>query len=184
MTIFTARRAALGIAVPAIVAVTFAAVGPAQAATPAGDSAATASTLSAQDHRSVPRIVREWAAAWNSTDSTQLAKLFTADGVYIDYAIGRTMTGRDQVTAWKAGTDQLIAGVDITVLDAFRSGDHVAIESIYSGHVNGAPRGFAVHGTTILDLHNGKIAVNKDNYSLATLLAQSGLPADWTPPRS
>jgi hypothetical protein len=31
-------------------------------------------------------------------------------------------------------------------------------------------------------LSNGKIAVNTDNYSLATLLAQSGLPADWTPP--
>jgi hypothetical protein len=33
-----------------------------------------------------------------------------------------------------------------------------------------------------LKLSNGKIAVNTDNYSLATLLAQSGLPADWTPP--
>jgi hypothetical protein len=32
-----------------------------------------------------------------------------------------------------------------------------------------------------LKLSNGKIAVNTDNYSLA-LLAQSGLPADWTPP--
>jgi uncharacterized protein (TIGR02246 family) len=180
MTISTARRLALSIAIPAAAAVALASVAPARAAT----TTAAGSKATTSEHRSVPKIAREWAAAWNSSDTTRLAKLFTPNGVYIDYAIGRTLTGRDQVTAWKVGTDQLIANVDINVVGAFQSGDHVAIETIYSGHINGAPRGFAVNGTTILDLHNGRIAVNKDNYSLATLLAQSGLPADWTPAQS
>src|SRR4051812_7335610 len=174
MKIFT-RRIALGTASLAVAATAFASAAPALAAASTTD----ASTTVAQ--RGIPKIVQDWAGAWNSTSSTKLAHLFTQDGVYIDYGVNKTMTGRDQVTAWKVGTDQLIADVNITVLNAFRSGSNVAIETIYSGHIYGAPRGFAVHGTTILQLSKGKIAVNRDNYSLATLLAQSGLPADWTP---
>jgi limonene-1,2-epoxide hydrolase len=151
---------------------------PALAVTATTEQAAATSTA----QHGIPKIAKDWAGAWNSTSSTQLADLFTKDGVYIDYGVNKTMTGRNQIIAWKAGTNQLIADVNINVLNAFRSGDNVAIETIYSGHIYGAPRGFAVHGTTILEMSRGKITVNKDNYSLATRLAQSGLPADWTPP--
>jgi hypothetical protein len=34
----------------------------------------------------------------------------------------------------------------------------------------------------ILELRQGLIVSDRDYYSLATLLAQSGLPATWTPP--
>jgi uncharacterized protein (TIGR02246 family) len=170
------RRIAVATATLAVAATAFTA--PALAVTATTEQAAATSTA----QHGIPKIVKDWADAWNSTSSTQLADLFTKDGVYIDYGVNKTSTGRDQIIAWKAGTDQLIADVDVKVLNAFRSGDDVAIETIYSGHIYGAPKGFAVHSTTILTLSKGKIAVNKDNYSLATLLAQSGLPADWTPP--
>jgi hypothetical protein len=67
------------------------------------------------------------------------------------------------------------------VLRSFRSGNHVTIESTYSGHIKGAPTPFAVPICTVLDLRHGKIARNQDYYSLASVPAQSGLPADWTP---
>lgn len=63
-------------------------------------------------------------------------------------------------------------------------GDHVAIETVYSGHIHGAPTPFAVPATTILELRAGLIASDRDYDNLATLLAQSGLPATWTPPTS
>ena len=92
--------------------------------------------------------------------------------------------GRAGVAAWKQGTDQLIADVHLTITETFRSGDHVAIETIYSGHIHGAPKPFAVPTTTILELKDGQITSDRDYYSLATLLAQSGLPLTWTPPVS
>ncbi|MFB7668301.1 hypothetical protein ACFC1R_31020 [Kitasatospora sp. NPDC056138] len=37
--------------------------------------------------------------------------------------------------------------------------------------------------TTLLDLDDHeRIASDQDHYSLAAVLAQSGLPTDWTPP--
>ena len=90
------------------------------------------------------------------------------------------MTGRDEVTAWKVGTDQRIADIHVTILNAFQSDNHVAIEATYAGHVNGAPTPFAVPITTILELDHGKIASDHDNYSLSSVLTQSDLPADTT----
>jgi uncharacterized protein (TIGR02246 family) len=170
------RRIAVGTASFAVAATAFTSAAPALA------TASTTEATTTVAQRGIPKIVQDWASAWNSTSPTKLADLFTKDGVYIDYGVNKTSTGRDQIIAWKAGTNQLIADVNINVLNAFRSGDNVAIETIYSGHIHGAPHSFAVHTTTILQLTHGKITLNKDNYSLATLLAQSGLPADWTPP--
>jgi limonene-1,2-epoxide hydrolase len=171
------RRIAVATASLAVAATAFTSAAPALAVTPTTGQAAPSAT-----RHGIPKIAQDWAGAWNSTSSTKLADLFTKNGVYIDYGVNKTSTGRDQIIAWKAGTNQLIADVNVNVLNAFRSGNNVAIETIYSGHIYGAPSGFAVHSTTILELSKGKIAVNKDNYSLTTLLAQSGLPADWTPP--
>jgi ketosteroid isomerase-like protein len=92
--------------------------------------------------------------------------------------------GRAGVTAWKQGTDQLIAGVHVAITETFRSGDHAAIETVCSGHIHGAPKPFAVPITTILELKEGQITGDRNYYSLTTLLAQSELPLTWTPPAS
>jgi ketosteroid isomerase-like protein len=138
------------------------------------------------DHRQSghgPRdIVAAWASAWSGTDPLALAKLFTSDATYTDFAVNVVSTGRAGVASWKQRTDLLIADVRVTVKESFRSGDHVAIETVYSGHIHGAPAPFAVPTTTILEMRHGLIAADKDYYSIATVLAQSGLPATWTPP--
>jgi hypothetical protein len=180
MTVSLGRRTALIVAGLAATAAALASIIPAQAAPATNATTSEQAHSGSQNHQSVPTIARDWAIAWNSTDTTLLAKLFTTNGVYIDYALGKTMIGHDQITGWKVGTDQRIADVHVTILDAFQNGDHVAIEATYAGHVNGAPTPFAVPITTVLDLDHGKIASNHDNYSLSSVLAQSGLPADTT----
>ena len=111
----------------------------------------------------------------------RLAGLFTDEGTYTDLAIGRTFIGPAEIAGFKMLADSMIADIHIEVLNAFGAQDSVAIESVYSGRYNAAPRAFTVRGTTILRLDGRLIASNTDNYSLSTVLGQSGLPADWTP---
>ncbi|CAM5668912.1 hypothetical protein SAVIM338S_06974 [Streptomyces avidinii] len=130
----------------------------------------------------LPKVVAEWSTAWNGADPGALGALFTPGGTYTDQAIGVTFQGRQEISGWKARTDSLIENVHVTVRAAHRDGDHITIEAVYSGHLKGAPKPFAVPLATLLELDGRRIASDQDFYSLNAVLAQSGLPADWTPP--
>jgi ketosteroid isomerase-like protein len=140
--------------------------------------------MNIHDTRNAPIIdvATAWASAWSGTDPHALARLFTSDATYTDLAVQVVREGQDGVVEWKRRTDRLIADVRVTVNASFRSGDQVAIETTYAGHIHGAPTPFAVPATTILRLRHGLIASDRDYYNLATVLAQSGLPLTWTPP--
>jgi|GEM_PF-6849000 len=129
----------------------------------------------------IPEIVTAWAAAWTGTDPKALGALFTADATYTDHAIGATLTGQEQISGWKARTDAMIDDVHVTITSAYRAGDHVTIEAVYGGHLKGAPTPFDVPMATLLDTRGERITADRDFYSLSSVLAQSGLPADWTP---
>lgn len=131
----------------------------------------------------VDPIATAWAEAWNGADPERLGALFTEDGTYTDQAVGVTMHGREQVSGWKARTDQFIADVHAAVGAAHRADGCIIVESIYSGQIKGAPAPFAVPMATVLDLglDGALIAADRDYYSLNAVLAQSGLPADWQP---
>ncbi|MDX6761545.1 MULTISPECIES: nuclear transport factor 2 family protein [Streptomyces] len=146
-------------------------------ATPAGHAAQDAD-------RRTPRIVTAWAGAWNGSDPRALGALFTADGTYTDEAVAVTFRGRKEISGWKARADSLIDNVRVTVRTTRVDGDRVTVRAVYSGQLKGAPQPFAVPMTTVLDLDRNhcRITSDKDHYSLAAVLSQSGLPADWTPP--
>ncbi|MBN0048553.1 nuclear transport factor 2 family protein [Streptomyces actuosus] len=148
--------------------------------------ATTATTArAAQDaEQRPPRIVSHWAHAWNGADPQALGDLFTTGGTYTDEGVGVVFHGRREIAGWKARADALIDNVHVTVRTVRRHGHRITVEAIYAGRLKGAPKSFAVPMTTVLDLggHHCLIASDEDRYSLATVLAQSGLPADWTPP--
>ncbi|MBL1095543.1 nuclear transport factor 2 family protein [Streptomyces coffeae] len=146
---------------------------------------ATTTAHAAQDaERRPPRIVNEWARAWNGTDPQALGALFTTDGTYTDEGLGVAFHGRQEISGWKARADNTIDNVHVTVRATHRDGDRITVKAIYAGHLKGAPKPFAVPMTTLLDLDKNHclITSDEDRYSLATVLSQSGLPADWTPP--
>ncbi|MEU8976111.1 nuclear transport factor 2 family protein [Streptomyces monashensis] len=132
--------------------------------------------------QSLPKVVTDWACAWNGTDPQELGNLFTANATYTDQGLGVTFTGRQQISGWKARTDSLIDNVHVTVNAAHRDGNHITIEAVYAGHIKGAPKPFAVPMATLLDLNGPQITSDQDYYAINRVLAQSGLPADWTPP--
>ncbi|WP_374771846.1 nuclear transport factor 2 family protein [Streptomyces sp. NBC_01310] len=155
------------------------------AATAALCATASSTAYAAQDtNRRTPRIVTAWAHAWNGTDPRALGALFTADGTYTDEAVAVTFRGRKEISGWKARADTLIDNVHVTVRATHLDRNRVTVRAVYSGHLKGAPKPFAVPMTTVLDLDKNhcRITADQDHYSLATVLAQSGLPADWTPP--
>ncbi|MFD4908111.1 nuclear transport factor 2 family protein [Kitasatospora purpeofusca] len=132
-----------------------------------------------------PRIVADWVRAWNGTDPRALGALFTARGVYTDLGLGVVFHGREEISGWKARADRLIDGIHVTVRATHRDGSRITVDAVYAGRLKAAPEAFAVPMTTLLDLDShGRIASDQDHYSLAEVLAQSGLPADWTPPAS
>ncbi|MGE7437406.1 nuclear transport factor 2 family protein [Kitasatospora sp. NPDC001175] len=131
----------------------------------------------------LPKAVAAWAAAWNGADPQALGTLFTADSTYTDQGVGVTFHGRQEIAGWKARTDSLIDDVHVTVKATHQDGSHITVEAVYSGHLKGAPKPFAVPMATLLDLgEHHRIASEQDYYSLNSVLTQSGLPADWTPP--
>lgn len=151
----------------------------------AGCTTAAVETSTAAEQSSgheVPQIARAWLDAWKSSDPNRLAALFTEDAVYTDRAADKVSHGQDGVATWHQGTHKLIPNVDFQLLDAFGTGDRVAIEGLYSGQIQGAPHPFALHMATVLQLRGDRIASDTDYYNLADLLRESGLPPTWTPP--
>ncbi|WP_217167685.1 nuclear transport factor 2 family protein [Streptomyces sp. AC512_CC834] len=151
---------------------------PTAATAPVPAAAADAAARSGR----VPRIAAAWHSAWTGDDPNALADLFTKNGTLVDLSVPYTSEGREEIAEFKAITERLIPDADLEITDAFRSGDRVLIRTDYSGTLPGATTSFKVQMATVLELRHGKIAVNTDYYDRATMLRQSGLPADWRPP--
>ena len=139
----------------------------------------------------VPRVVQRWADAWNAADPERMAALFTADGVYEDFAFQARFQGRDGVALWVSITTASIRDARVELVDAFRAGDRAAARWIFSGTDTGAfardlpPTGksFSVPVASLFELEGRLIRRVGDYYNLADLLRQIGLPAGaYTPP--
>ncbi|GIJ49966.1 hypothetical protein Val02_68520 [Virgisporangium aliadipatigenens] len=139
--------------------------------------------VDAQKHETdrVPAIGRRWAAAWMTTDTRDLARLYTRDAVYTDRALNLVFHGREGVVEWETGSHQLVGNLGFEVTGGFRGSDGVVVEGVFTGHIVGAPRPFAVPTVTVLRLRGDLIRSSSDYYNRGEILSDSGLPADWTP---
>lgn len=188
----TRRRTSVKLSVAALtVAAAVASGGAAQAQSPARGTApattqaqtsisaqADASTSRGAHQRAVPRVVREWEAAWNSGDGDRMASLFTKDGVYQDFSLDYRFTGRAEIAGFVESSVTNVTGLHVEVTDAFRTGDRVGVRFVFSGQVNGAPSAFSVPVFTVMELQGNKIAYDGDYYNRLDVLRQSGLPTD------
>lgn len=152
-------------------------------------SAASATTGSGGDE--VPHLVRLWAQAGNTGDTSSMASLFTEDGTYTDRA---SFTGRDAMAQWVAITLDSITDARATVLDASRRGDRAAARWTFSGTfttvdpfvlgnsgVDPQGRPFSVPAVSYFELSGGRIRVVEDVYNLADLMRQFGSTLPYTP---
>lgn len=137
---------------------------------------------------SVPPIVAKWADAWNRCDSAAMAKLYTTDAIYDDFAFQGRSEGTEGIANWVDITCKNIGNVRVTVLEATQSGDQITIRWVFDGTPpKGTPlatgKSFSVPVLTQLKLKGQLIQYNGDYYNLADLFRQLGIPAGpWTPP--
>lgn len=180
---------AVGVAAAALIAGTVGAGPAASSEASPGQRAAQAGTrqdVGAAKHEKdrVPAIGRRWAAAWTTGDTRDLARLYTKDAVYTDRAVNLVFRGPEGVEEWEAGSHQLIEDLGFEVTGGFRGRDGVVVEGVFTGHIVGAPRPFAVPLVTVLRLRGNLVQSSNDYYNRTEILSDSGLPADWTPPGS
>jgi steroid delta-isomerase-like uncharacterized protein len=128
--------------------------------------------------RAFPKIVQEWADAWNTGNGDRMATLFATDGMYQDFSLGYSFKGRAEVAKFVQESIKNVVDLHVNVTDAFRAGNRVALRFVFSGHVNGAPKAFSVPVLTVMELKGDKISYDGDYYNRLEVLRQSGLPTN------
>jgi steroid delta-isomerase-like uncharacterized protein len=185
--------AAVLLAVAAAALLSGTAASPASGGTNAEDTSARKAQAAsyAADRRPVPRVVREWAAAWNTGDPERMAGLFTEDGAYEDHAFQVVFRGKDGIAQWVSITTGAIDDTHVEVTEAFRSGDRIAVQWTFSGKdtaggLGGQPptgESFSVPAASVFEMEGNKIRRVDDYYNLADLQRQLGLPSGaYVPP--
>ena len=135
----------------------------------------------------VPPIAQRWMDAWNAKDPAAMQALFTPDGIYEDLAFKISANGQNGVAAWVQISIDHIPDLHGEILDAFQSGDRVAVRWIFSGTprmlgpVQGTGKSYRLTVATIIELNGGHIARATDCYNLADLLQQIELPLNSYP---
>ncbi|WP_328608926.1 nuclear transport factor 2 family protein [Amycolatopsis sp. NBC_00345] len=159
---------------------------------PGGTTTAKPGSGPRPDHRP-PRVVEQWASAWNTGDALAMSALFAPDGTYTDHAFQAAFTGPAGVEQWVTTTMQRFRAFRATVENAFRLGDNIAVTWTFAGTFGDrtpftpphdpAGKSFSVPATSVFTLRHDRIVSAEDYYNLADVLRQVGLPAGpFTPP--
>ena len=150
----------------------------------------TSTAAHAANQRPVPKVVEQWAAAWNTGSPEQMAGLFTEDGVYEDHAFQVAFQGKDGIAQWVSITNSSLNDTHVEVNGAFRCGKRIAVQWTFSGTdsaggLAGQPptgKSFSVPAVSIFEMKGNKIRRVDDYYNLADLLRQLGQPSDAAEP--
>lgn len=135
----------------------------------------------------LPDIISAWVAAWNSADpATQVAALYTPDGVYEDVP-SNTHSNAGDVQGFLAPFVKVVSAITVTPTDGFATAAWGTLEYVFAATNQGfIPGGmgkhFAVRTATVFQLQGSKIARSSDYLDVQTILAQLGLvPGAATP---
>ena len=129
----------------------------------AGPGLAQTALIDMAEARAAPLdpLVAGWAAMWNAGDEAALADLYAPGAVYEDLAFQVAFTGHEGIAQWLAITAQAIPDASVTVEDAFRSGDRIAIRWIFAGTplaigaMAGSGERFSVPVLTMMEVEGG-----------------------------
>ena len=69
--------------------------------------------------KSIPPMLAAWAEAWSSGDPTQMAALYTEDGVYEEVPTGVVARGPDEITAFIADIYAAFPNAQVTARRGF-----------------------------------------------------------------
>jgi steroid delta-isomerase-like uncharacterized protein len=127
---------------------------------------------------------QDYADAWNRRDADRIASCFTDEGTYEDFATGRRHEGRAAIEAWVTSIIPEFSS-DYTfefAEPASLTDEGYAVEWVMRGTHDGQTgpvpatgKSYEIHGVSVGTLQGGKIASNRDYWSLAEFLVQVGI---------
>jgi len=132
------------------------------------------------------KIAREQIDAFNNGDWEQMRALLASDSYYDELGTERKIEGPDKIVelfkGWKTAFPDAVG----TVTSAVASGNEVALEVTWkgthtgplatpSGEVMGSGRRFRIEGAGVLELRDGRIAVERVYLDPGRFLGQLGL---------
>ena len=130
----------------------------------------------------VDRVFDQWATAWASHDAEKVVALFTDDCMFEDVTFELIVRGKEQLRGIISAVFTAIPDVTFDVTGRVAGREGAAIEWMMSGTHEGDLPGlpatgkrFAVRGTTILELREGKISRESDYWDAVTFMKQVGL---------
>jgi steroid delta-isomerase-like uncharacterized protein len=128
-----------------------------------------------------PAPLDRFAAAWEARDPDAIAALYADDAVLTEAVLGSdTWTGPEEIREWAANNFAGFPDLALVASNAFVSGDHAAMEWIYTGsytgEIPGLPPGtgqqIAIPGASVLEFRDGLIVRDTMYYDRATFEAQ------------
>lgn len=125
-------------------------------------------------------FARAYGDAWASPDTEAFVAMFTPDATYRDDQVGRFNRGHADLRAFHAHFVAAISDIRMDFPRAFRSGDDVCLEWIFSGRQTGTFHGrpptgigFRSAGVAVMTLGaDGRIAAVVDYYDSAGVQRQ------------
>jgi limonene-1,2-epoxide hydrolase len=110
-------------------------------------------------------LIREFCAAWSRLDPEELAAYFTEDGVYYNMP-AQPVAGREAVEQFIRGFSASWTETNWEVLNIAESGDVVIAERV--DRTKAGDKSVDLPCTGVFELRDGKIAVWRDYFDLAT----------------
>src|SRR3954452_17562415 len=105
--------------------------------------------------------LNDYFDAWNRFDGERVASYMTDDVEYEDMAFHHRSVGRRAIVEFVAKSQEVTPGATFELVSAHTASDHYYAEWIMQ------PLG--VPGVSVGTLRDGKIAVNRDYWSLSTM---------------
>jgi steroid delta-isomerase-like uncharacterized protein len=125
---------------------------------------------------------QKYTGAWNRHSATDVAAFMTEDAVFVDYALGETFHGPQEIGQW---VDSMVAGFSsdfsLVLHHAVVTSTGFATEWTLRGtHDRASPqlaatgKHFEIRGASVGKVRDGKICVQHDYWDMVGFLTQVG----------
>jgi steroid delta-isomerase-like uncharacterized protein len=128
------------------------------------------------------RLLEDLAAAWTVHDIETVLKLCTDDCVYEDVPMGVVNRGKAELRRFAGAVLTAFPDFKMELTSGFTTGNWAGAEwtmsGTHQGDLPGMPatgKRFLLRGSSICELHEGKIKRNSDYWDMVTFLRQIGL---------
>ena len=124
----------------------------------------------------------EYLQAWDQHDGQRVTSFMTPDATYVDFALGETHTGREDIASWiNSMVEEFSTDYSFESVFSFSTDSVYVLEWVLRGTNDrgkafpATGNRFAIHGASVGELENGLIKRNTDYWSLGEFLMQVGL---------